>query len=372
MPEPAIDAPGSERVRSWSGVPYLTPSELDHLYSVEEFEPLAKERMTPAAYGYIAGWAGTGATTRANREAFGRHVLLPRVLVNVETIDPSTTILGDPISLPVLFAPSGYQRLAHPHGELATARAAAKVGTTMVLSTSSNTALEDIAAVTRNPWYQLYWLTDEELNKEMVQRAEAAGFRAIALTVDATAPLWRENEMRTPAEIPPGVVSVNTHDRAVKIASNLTWKSLDRLRSWTKMPIVLKGVVTAEDTRIAVDNGIQGLIVSNHGGRALDWAITTMDALPEVVEAADGRLEVYMDGGVRRGTDVLKALALGARAVLIGRPVLWGIGTGGDAGLIRMMGLIHGELTSVMGLCGAPTVPQISRDIVARRQDVAA
>jgi 4-hydroxymandelate oxidase len=366
------EAAVSDPVPSWSGVPYLTASELEHLYSVEEFEPLAKERMTPTAYGFIAGWAGSGATTQANRAAFWRHVLLPRVLVNVETIDPVTTVLGNPISLPVMFAPSGYQRLAHPHGEMATARASVEVGTTMILSTSANTSIEDIGAVARNPWYQLYWLTDEELNREMVQRAESAGFRAIALTVDATAPLWRENEMRNPAEIPPGVLSVNTYDRAVKIAPNLTWKTLDRLRSWTKMAIVLKGVVTAEDARIAVDNGVEGLIVSNHGGRALDWAITSMDALPEVVEAVDGRLEVYMDGGVRRGTDVLKALALGARAVLIGRPVLWGIGTGGEAGIVRMMALIRGELTSVMGLCGAPTVAQISRDMVARRQDVVA
>ena len=159
MPEPVTDSIATDEVRSWSGVPYLTPSELERLFSVEEFEPLAKERMTPASYSYMAGWAGTGATTRANREAFGRHVLLPRVLVNVETIDTSTTVLGDRIAVPVMFAPSGYQALAHPHGELATARAAVKVGTKMILSTSANTALEDVAAVTPNPWYQLYWLT---------------------------------------------------------------------------------------------------------------------------------------------------------------------------------------------------------------------
>jgi len=357
---------------SWTGVPYLTREELARLYSVEEFEPLAKERLTPSTYSFYAGWAGSGATAKANREAFWRHVLLPRVLVDVSVVDPRTTVLGQPIDFPVLFAPSGYQRLAHPDGELATARAATRLGTKMVLSTSSNVTIEEVGAVAPGSWFQLYWFTDRGITRELVERAEAAGYGALAVTVDAPVSLWREGEARTTVEIPAGISSVNTGDRPLKIASNLTWQSLDWLRSVSRLPIVLKGVVTAEDTKLAVENGVDGLIVSNHGGRALDWAITTLDALPEVVEAADGRLEVYMDGGVRRGTDVLKAMALGARAVLLGRSVLWGLGAGGEDGIVRLVELVRGELVSAMGLTGATTVERITRDIVARRGEVAA
>ncbi|HVA88084.1 MAG TPA: alpha-hydroxy acid oxidase [Candidatus Saccharimonadales bacterium] len=353
-------------VRSWTGVPYLTSDQLQRVFSVEEFEPLAKERMIPSDYGYVAGWAGTGASARANGEAFWRWVFRPRTLVDVHAVDLRTTVLGQPIALPVLFGPSGYQRLSHPHGELATASAAERVGTTMVLSTSSNYTIEEIGQIAKRPWLQLYWFTDEGVTRDLVERAAAAGYAAVALTVDAPSRLWREGEMRTPPEEPPGIISANLPDRPLKIAPNLTWRSLEWLRSISPMKIVLKGILTAEDTRLAVEHGVDGVIVSNHGGRTLDWSMPTLDALPDVVEAADGRLEVYLDGGVRRGTDVLKALALGARAVLLGRAIPWGLATGGEDGVVRMVELIRGELESVMGLTGATTVDRIDRSIVAR------
>jgi 4-hydroxymandelate oxidase len=368
----ARPAAGQEDARSWSGLPYLTAEELRKVHSVEEFEPLARQRMDPTCANYVAGWAGTGATAAANREAFSRYVLRPRVLVDVHAVDTRTTVLGQEIALPVLMGPSGYQALAHPLGEIASARASRRVGTTAVLSTSSNYSIEQVGAVAMKPWYQLYWFTDESVTRDMIERAAAAGFAAVALTVDAPVRLWREGEFRAPAVIPEGIVSANVPDRPLKIAPNLTWKSLEWLRSLSDMKIVLKGVLTAEDTRLAVEHGVDAVVVSNHGGRALDWAMPTLDALPEVVDAAGGRLEVLMDGGIRRGSHVLKALGLGARAVLVGRGIPWGLGAGGEEGVVRMFELIRGELESVMGLCGVTSAADVDRSIVARLDEVAA
>ena len=360
------EAAGGE-VRSWNGNTYLSDAEVARIFSVEEFEALAKERLLPSNYGYIAGWAGTGAATRANRDAFWRHVLLPRALVDVRSVDLSTSVLGQPIDLPVLFGPSGYQRLSHPDGELAVARASQRIGTTMVVSTSSNYSLEEIGEIARDPWYQLYWFTDEGVTRDMIERAAAAGYTAVVLTVDAPARLWREGEMRDPVEVPDGIVSSNVPDRPLTIASNLTWRSLEWLRGISPgMKLVLKGILTAEDAKLDVDHGVDAVVVSNHGGRTLDWAMATLDALPEVVDAVEGQIEVYLDGGVRRGSDVMKALALGARAVLLGRAIPWGLATGGEAGVVRYLELIRGELLTLVGLCGATRIDEINRSMVAR------
>lgn len=356
----------ADSVTSWTGVPYLTATELRNVHSVDEFEPLARQRMHPANAAYVAGWAGTGATARANDEAFWRCVLRPRAFVDVSTVDLRTTVLGREVALPVLFGPSGYQALAHPDAELATARASRRVDTALILSTSSNVPLEEVGAIADRPWYQLYWFTDEGVTRDMVERAHAAGFTALAITVDAPVKLWREGEFRNPPVIPDGIVSANVPDRPLRISPSLTWKSLDWLRALTPMKIVLKGVMAPEDARLAAEHGVDGIIVSNHGGRALDWVMPALDALPAVVEAVDGRLEVLMDGGVRRGSHVLKALALGARAVLVGRGIPWGLATGGEEGVVRMFELIRGELASVMGLCGVTSAMAVGRDVVAR------
>jgi len=345
---------------------YLGPDELARLYSVEDFESLARERMADAGYRYVAGWAGTGETVRLNREAFGRWVLRPRALVDVSTIDPSTTVLGQPVSLPVLFAPSALHRLAHPDGELATAAASVAADTVMILSTSASATIEEVAAVARDPWFQLYWLTDRELTRDLVQRATAAGFRALCLTVDAPVGGWREGELRYPVPLDATCRAANLPD-VVEVETRLTWSSLDWLRSISPLPLVLKGIMTAQDARLAVDHGAAAIVVSNHGGRQLDWAQASLDALPEIVDAVGGQLEILTDGGVRRGTDVLKALALGARAVLIGRPVFWGLATGGAAGLGAMVELIRGELVSAMALTGATTIADVGRQLVSPR-----
>lgn len=353
-------------VRSWNGREYLTRDEVERLFSVEEFEPLAKERLLPSNYGYVAGWAGTGAAHRMNRDAFWRYAIVPRALVDVSSVDLSTTVLGQAVSLPVLFGPSGYQRLSHPDGELATARASRRVDTTLVLSTSSNYSLEEVGAIAKDPWYQLYWFSDEGVTRDMILRAQAAGYRAVVLTVDAPVRVWREGEMRDPPEIPDGIVSANVPDRPLTIASNLTWASLGWLREIApSMRLVLKGILTAEDARLAADHGVDAIIVSNHGGRTLDWTIPTLDALPEIADAVAGRMEVYLDGGVRRGSDVFKALALGARAVLLGRAIPWGLATGGEEGVVRYLSLVDGELRTLVGLAGATRIDEIERSMVA-------
>jgi 4-hydroxymandelate oxidase len=340
--------------------------DISRLFSVEEFEPLARQVMSPAGYNFVSGAAGSGKAQIANREAFQRWVFRPRVLVDVSTIDVSTSILGQPLDLPLVFAPSALHKLAHPEGEIATARAAEELGTLMIVSTSASLTVEEIAPHVSRRWFQLYWFTDRELTRDLVQRAEAAGYQAICLTVDTPVAAWREHEARLPVLPHPGVEAAMFVDVDNLVGeSSLTWKDLDWLRSITKLPIITKGVMTAEDARLAVEHGLPAIVVSNHGGRQLDTSMATLDALPEVVDAVEGRLEILMDGGIRRGTDVLKALALGADVVMIGRPVFWGLGTGGTPGLVRMVDLIRGELISAMGHTGVTSIKGIDRSVIA-------
>ena len=357
-------------VLSPSGLPYLTSDELAQLYSPDEFEPLAKERVRPETHGFVSGHAGSGEGHRMNREAFGRWVFRPRVLRDVSSIDLSTTVLGRPVRTPILLGASAMHRLSHPDGEHATARAATAAGTVMMLSTSSSIPLEDLASVAENRWLQLYWMNDRAITKDIVQLAEANGYQAIALTLDAPRAGWREIEMRLGDWETGDVIQAifpNPWPAGLAIDSTLTWRSLDWLRSITSMPIVLKGVLTAEDAAIAADEAIPGIIVSSHGGRQLDYAIASLDALPAVVDAVAGRLEIYLDSGVRRGTDVLKALALGARATFIGRPVHWALGAGGEAGLLRLLEIMNAELLSAMALCGVTSIRAVDRSVVTAR-----
>lgn len=352
------------------GLPYLTREELDAIYSPEEFERLAKERIRPETYEYVSGFAGTGEGQRMNRDAFGRWVFCSRILRDVSSIDLSTVVLGRTLRTPILLGASAMQRLSHPDGELATARAATKAGTVMMLSTSSSVRLEELSPLAENRWLQLYWMNDRAFTLDLVQRAEAHGYQAIALTVDYSPLGWREAEKRLgdwdtgdvlqahfPTSIPKGLA----------IDSSLTWRSLDWLRSVTSMPIILKGVLSVEDAKTAAQEEIPAIIVSTHGGRQLDYLLASLDALPPIVDAVAGRLEIYLDSGVRRGTDVLKALALGAKAAIIGRPVHWALGTGGEAGLLRLLTIMNSELISAMALCGATSIGAVDRSIVAPR-----
>jgi len=353
----------------------------DACANVLDFEPIARKRMKRDCYDYYAGGAEDERTLEANRSAFGEVFLRPRVLVGVERIDPATSALGSPVSMPVLLAPTAYHKLAHPDGELASVRAAGRAGTLMAVSTLATYSLEEIAREAGGPlWYQLYVFRDRSLARDLVHRAEASGYRALCLTVDTPQLGRRERDVRNRFTLPRWVRLRNFEAAGLELGTkgetfaayaskqldpSLTWDAVEWLRSQTKLPLLLKGIIAAEDAARAAERGVDGIIVSNHGGRQLDGTEPTLRALPRVVDAAAGRCEIYLDGGVRRGTDVVKAVALGARAVLIGRPFLWGLAAAGETGVFRVLEQLRSELTLAMALCGAPTIDAIDRALVA-------
>jgi isopentenyl diphosphate isomerase/L-lactate dehydrogenase-like FMN-dependent dehydrogenase len=345
-----------------------------------DYEALAEQHMAhiPQAWDYYRGGSEDEVSLRANRDAFAQLRLHPRMLVNVSTCDLSTSVLGTSVSMPVLVAPTAGHGLAHPDAECATAQAAQQAGTLMIASTQSTRSLEEIAQASQGPrWFQLYIDTYHHA-AQLVKRAEAAGYEAIVLTVDAPRHGRRERDIRNNLSSfletrYPSVGSGNDFafpqgsnkaEEETLITASLTWEILPWLRSITSLPILLKGILTAEDARLAMKYGVAGLVVSNHGGRQLDSVVASIEALPEVVEAVAGQCEVFVDGGVRRGTDVLKALALGARAVLIGRPILWGLAVNGDQGVQHVFQLLRAELELAMTLAGCPTIESITRSLV--------
>ena len=350
--------------------------------NLSEIEAGAKERLTALAYEYYLGGSNDEVTVRENRAAFERLAIRYRVLVDVSKRTTNTTVLGTPIDFPVLVAPTAFQRLACDDGELATARAASAAGTILILSTAATTTIEDVAAVGGRQWFQLYVYADRSLTKALVERAEACGMSAIVLTVDAPVLGRRERDLRNRFHLPNGITLANVPSSgsvpmptghgesglanhfASGIDAGLTWKDIEWLRSLTKLPVLIKGIVRGDDAARAVEHGASAIIVSNHGGRQLDTAISTIRALPEVVDAVQGRIEVLLDGGVRRGTDVIKAIALGARAVLVGRPVVWGLAADGEQGARRVLELLRAEVDLAMALCGCPSVSDITRDLV--------
>jgi len=293
------------------------------------------------------------------------------MLVDVSRIEMRTTVLGTPVSMPILVAPTASHKLAHPEGECATARGAGDAGTVMIVSTSATCSVAEVAGAATGPlWFQLYTHHSLETSGLLVQRVEAAGYRAIVLTADSPYLGRRERDLRNQFRLSQhlsmpnfGDESATASSRSRHMADN-TWETLDWLRSVTSLPILLKGILTAEDALLAVERGIDGIVVSNHGGRQLDGAIASIEALPEVVEAVAGRCEVYVDGGIRRGTDVLKALALGARAVLLGRPILWGLAVNGQEGVRHALELLRVELELAMALSGRPTLESIDRSLI--------
>lgn len=352
-------------------VPAPPGPDLGALLSVDEMEAIAKTKLPVGSYAYVASGAGAEVTLRANRAAFGRWVFRPRVLVDVHERDISTTVLGTKIAMPVLIAPYALQCLLDPEGEVSTARAAAAAGTVMALSMGSTRTIEDVAAAATRPlWFQPYLFDDLGIVRDVIGRAEAAKYAAVCLTLDSPVIGWREAQIRTPAVLPDGVTwanvpaAIRSGERRWLSGASWDWGTLDQIHRTTDLPVVLKGILTADDARLAVDHGARAIVVSNHGGRQLDGSIASLDALPEIVEAVAGRAEVLVDGGVRRGTDVLTALALGARAVLIGRAAAWGLAVGGQAGVERVLELIREELSSAMAILGAPTVDRIRREHV--------
>ncbi len=338
--------------------------------NVFEYEAIARNKMDPAHWDYIHGGSDDEVTLRTNRLSLERIRLRPRVLVNVSTnvLDTHTSVLGTPVSMPLIVAPMAMHCLAHPEGECATARAVGRANTLMIASTTATRSLEEIAKAASGPlWFQLYVYPSLQFAEKLVHRAESAGYRAIVLTVDLPTLGNREKDRRNNVVIPPppffeaNFVGV---EKSGQEWVSLTWESLTWLRSITSLPLLLKGILTAEDALLAIEHGMDGIIVSNHGGRQLDTALASIEALPEIVEAVAGRCEVYFDGGIRRGTDILKALALGARAVLVGRPVLWGLAANGEEGAYHVLEILRKELELAMSLSGRPTLSSIDQTLV--------
>jgi len=351
--------------------------------NLNDIEALARDRLPQMVYDYYAGGANDELTVDENRRAWEAVRLRPRVLVDVSRVDCATTVLGRPVSMPLLTAPCGFNGLAHPEGERAVARAAAAAGVIQVVSTVATTSLEDVAAAAAGPrWFQLYCYRDREVTRALVQRAEAAGYEALCVTVDVPYLGRREREVRNGFHLPPGITIKNLEPYAVAgmaVAErdsalaryvnalwdpSLDWRSIDWLRSITRLPVVLKGILAGDDARLAADHGAQAVIVSNHGGRQLDGSVCSAHALRDVVDAAGGRLEVLVDGGIRRGSHIVAALAMGARAVLIGRPYLWGLAMNGEDGVRQVLDGLRNELVLAMALCGRPTVAAIDRTVL--------
>lgn len=354
------------------------------MLNVSDYERAAAERLPREVLDYYASGANDEWTLRENRAAFERLRVFYKVLVDVSQRQLGVSILGHDLAMPILVAPTAFHRLAHPDGELATARAAGAAGTLMILSTLSNTRVEEVVAAATGPvWFQLYVYRDRGATKALVERVERAGVSALVLTVDAPLLGRRERDVKNRFALPPNLCIENMLPEGLhelpnpKIDSGLaayfanmlepalTWKDLEWLSTITKLPILVKGVVRADDARRSVEHGARGVVVSNHGGRQLDGSPATIDALPPIAEAIGDRSLVLMDGGVRRGTDVLKALALGAKGVLLGRAILWGLAVDGEAGVRHVLELLRDELDLALALAGVPSVQDLGPEILA-------
>jgi isopentenyl diphosphate isomerase/L-lactate dehydrogenase-like FMN-dependent dehydrogenase len=329
--------------------------------NVWDYERLAEEKLDTNALAYFAGGAGDEVTLRENVASFERLKLRPRVLVDVGSVSTETTVLGTEVALPVLIAPLALQRMAHPDGELATARAAAAAGTIMCLSSAATARPAGVAAAAPagKRWFQVYVFADRALTDDLVDEACANGYSALMLTVDTPFLGRRERDIRVDFRIPEGITPISdlfNHG----FDTSLSWRDLEWLAGFG-LPVVVKGILTAEDATLACEHGAAAVVVSNHGGRQLDGVSASIDALAEVVEAIDGRAEVLLDGGVRRGTDVLKALALGARSVLIGRAMLWALAVDGEAGVTHVLELLRAEIELGLALLGCTSPSDVTR-----------
>ncbi|MEO8323022.1 MAG: alpha-hydroxy acid oxidase [Actinomycetota bacterium] len=349
--------------------------DLEQILTVDDFVEPARAAMDPKSFAYFSGGAGHELTLEDNVAAFGRRRLRPRVLMGIAGVDTRTTMLGREVSFPVAFAPAGFNRLAHPEGEVAVTMAAAEAGIVHCCSTFSSRTIEDVGAAGDRPWFQLYASYDRSVTDSLLGRAEAAGYQAVAVTVDLPVVGYRDRELRNYFEVPPEFFANLSPDLEGELSDvvsretdqGLSWDDIDRVRSATSMQVLLKGILTAEDARIAVEHGVDGIMVSNHGGRQLDRSVASLDALEEVVQTAGDACEVYLDGGVRRGVDVVTALALGARAVFVGRPYLYALATAGRPGVARCIEILRNETAIAMHLMGAASVDDLSRDQVIEK-----
>jgi 4-hydroxymandelate oxidase len=352
--------------------------------SVFDFEPVMRRNVPPAHFGYVATGADDEATLRANRDGFRRFQLRPRRLVDVTTVDMRTELLGTTYNSPIVIAPTGSNRAFHPEGELAVARAAKSGNHLQILSTVASTSVEDAIAARGAPvWFQLYTTQRLEIGEALIARAEAAGCPAIVLTLDVIGPLkWetfarlRRADGRVCAEChhggndylakKPNFAGIDLANVTGTNVTNLTWDVVKRLRDRIRVKFVLKGILAFEDAKRAADAGVDAIVVSNHGGRVEDGGGSTIEALPEIIAAVGGRIPVMIDSGFRRGTDIVKALALGARAVAVGRPYLWGLGAFGQPGVERVLELLRLEARIAMQQCGAPAIRDLTPTLIRR------
>ncbi len=366
----------SQQDGSPAGVPPTAP-----LVSVSDYREAARRRMPRPAFEYVEGGAADEITLQWNEESFRRLRIRPRVLADVTRLDTRVTLFGRELPFPILLAPTGYHRMIHADGELAVARGAGQAEATLVVSSSATTTVEEIArAATRPLWFQLYLQPDREVTASFVRRAEAAGCQALCLTVDSPVHGPQNRIQRAGFRLPPEIqapmnpladsrrrapTTAGTRAERARLGYPTTWADVAWLRKVTTLPILLKGILDASDAERAVDAGVQGIIVSNHGARNLDTAPATIDVLPEIATRVAGRVPVLVDGGIRRGTDVLKALALGATATLIGRPYLYGLGAAGAEGVRDVIDILRAELEMAMALTGRATIASIDRSVVA-------
>ena len=358
-----LDSTVSAASRLSAQSPATSGSPLEPLLSLFDFETEAHTRVSHGAWERISGGSADEITLRWNREAYDHIRLKPRILVDVSKLDTRVTLFGHELPFPILLAPTGGQRFIHPEGDVAAARGAAAANSIYVISSSASMKVEDIAKSTKGPvWFQLYVQKDRAFTRDLVQRAEDSGCRALCVTVDSPTFGARNREDRAKKELPerelPNLKGKDYLD------PSLTWKDIDWLRSFARRPVLLKGVLNPDDAATAVKAGASGIIVSNHGARNLDTVPATIDALPLVVEKVAGRVPVLVDGGIRRGTDIIKAFALGASAVQIGRPYLWGLGISGAEGVTRVVEILRKEFEIAMALTGRSTIASIDRSVL--------
>ncbi|WP_414939943.1 alpha-hydroxy acid oxidase [Amycolatopsis sp. cmx-11-51] len=345
---------------------------------LDDLERAARDVLPGEIWDFLAGGSGAEASLTANRAALERIFVIPRMLRDLTGGTIETEVLGRPAALPMAVAPVAYQRLFHPDGELAAARAARDAGVPYTICTLSSVPLEEIAAVGGRPWFQLYWLRDEKRSLELVRRAEDAGCEAIVFTVDVPWMGRRLRDMRNGFALPEWVTAANfdagaaahrrtrghsaVADHTAREFASATWESVEAVRAHTDLPVVLKGILAVEDASRAVDAGVAGIVVSNHGGRQLDGAVPGIEMLGEIASAVSGwEGEVLLDGGIRSGGDILKAMALGASAVLVGRPVMWGLAAGGEDGARQLLDLLAVEFRNALGLAGCDSVSAARR-----------
>jgi len=357
----------------------LGSATVEQLLTLDDAERMAEAALPPDAWSYIAGGAGDERTLRWNRDAFSQYRLRPRVLVDVSSVETETTVLGSSVSMPVLVAPMAFQQIAHEEGELATARGAAAAGTLMCVSTVATATPGQIAAAAPEGqhWLQIYVFRDRQVSDGVIEQALEAGYSALVLTADLPVYGIRHREARLGFEAPehavPAIVEARSrggeaggHHSLGLLESGLEWTYVTELVGRWGVPVLVKGLVTSEDAMLACEHGAAGIVVSNHGGRQLDGAIASLDALPEVVDAVGERAEVYLDGGVRRGADVVMALALGAKAVLVGRPALYGLAINGSKGVAQVLEILREETENALALLGCRSPAEVTRAHVAR------